>query len=299
MNSRAHPHRSPFDQEEACLRDQKNIGKSFHAPKLLVSIRSAAELRRCMDVINGQRPADAIDILDLKEPNLGSIGRCAADDVIDCANLWLGATDKPWTVAAGDTVDLLTSDGLNWLAQFAALIAVDPDRCLGIKVGFNPDAQGITGHFSQLNAVWPKRINLIPVFYADKQVETDSLLMDWCEHWLSLAETFSPKRWLTIDTAEKGAGKTLADLLSPSLLAAMVDWANAHQVKLTLAGSLQTHRLSEFTHRLPAAIGVRGAVCDRYDRKSAIEPAQLLEFAASWQLLFREHQYETASRHHP
>ncbi len=188
-----------------------------------------------MDVLHDQRPADVIDILDLKEPYLGSIGRCSADEVIACANLWRDETAQPWTVAAGDTVDLLTPDGLNWLAQIAALIERDHERCLGIKVGFNPDAQNIAGHFSQLAALWPKSINLIPVFYADKQVRPVNLLMDWCDEWLSFAETLSPKRWLTIDTAEKTAGQSLTDYLPPSQLATLIDWANTHRVKLTLA----------------------------------------------------------------
>lgn len=206
--------------------------------RLLVSVRSAAE---AADAVAG-----GADIIDVKEPNRGSLGRAETSVWRDVVAAVGGKA--PVSVALGELRDWRSAG-----SEFTVDLAGVRFAKMGLA-GCESDARWR----EQLPQLWqslPRTVQPVAVIYADwRQAEAPSP-----EAIFELASE-SNVRHLLIDTFIKSAGRLLdhwpmADL---SRFAAQVERQSQHMV---LAGSLDAANIRQVLPLRPWAIAVRGAVC--------------------------------------
>jgi (5-formylfuran-3-yl)methyl phosphate synthase len=218
---------------------------SFDSParvKLLISIRNTEEATIVRDA--------GVDWIDLKDPSAGSLGRSSLSDAVAVAEM---LSDYPQRSAAlGELHDLDEQVAL----EFAPLFPV-------LKVGLS----GLMGSQSDRSASWQARFQslatqlrdrgaeLIPVAYADWSICGAPALQEV----LTLAQAVRA-RHLLIDTFVKD-GRGLLDWLSVDELVQVVQSAAEFDCGIVLAGSLKFADVPALLKLQPAALAVRGAVC--------------------------------------
>jgi (5-formylfuran-3-yl)methyl phosphate synthase len=198
-------------------------------PKLLVSVRSAAEAEEAL--------AGGADLIDVKEPNLGSLGR--ASDAVVAEVVKLVAGRVPTSAALGELRDWdgTMPAGVDFVkAGLAGLARTD------WRTGLDALRAGATGR-------------AVIVAYADwGEAETPPL-----EDIVAYAENVrSPV--LLIDTFEK-RGPSLIDLIRIPSLAKHIARMRQANGRIALAGSLDPSTAMAAASIGPDWIAVRGAVC--------------------------------------
>lgn len=227
-------------------------------PGLLVSIRSLEEA-----AIAASLP---VSILDLKEPQRGSLGACSSE-------LWwsvLKATPFTgrWSLALGEA-----------LHGFADLEELPPGVSF-VKVG--PAGIDSREHLAKSWDRIQKRLcgetSLVAVAYADHSA---AVTMP-AEEILQLAVEFR-LRYLLIDTATKGT-KTSLDWLGLPRLRTLIAKATEQGVEVVLAGSLSRASLPSLEELPLAYLAVRGGVCDggREGTLSHRKVKEWLDALAKW-----------------
>jgi uncharacterized protein (UPF0264 family) len=207
--------------------------------RLLVSVRSLDEA--CLASEAG------VDLIDLKEPRDGSLGRVARDTAwLVCQRF---ARTRPLSMALGELADWSDAD---WEA--ASRI---PEGILFAKVGL----AGCAG-LSNWHATWRRAIGTFPphcqaaaVIYADWQnagaPEPDQVLE---------AAVAGGCRALLVDTWSKGRGNVFAHCKLPEI-DALFRRAKGSGLLTVLAGSLRLDDLEDAVSLSPDYLAVRGAVC--------------------------------------
>jgi len=233
-------------------------------PKLLVSVRSTEEARSAL--------AGSADVIDIKEPDRGSLGR-ASVKTID-AILGLVGGRRPVSAALGE------------LAEETPPIR---DRRLTFV------KSGLAGFRS---LAWKDRLEseltrrnpqTVVVAYADWQCAqappVDEVVAFACEHAGNV---------LLIDTYCKEPGSlrkdrrpTLLDWLSVPEIVDICAECRAAGVRVALAGSLGFPEMEELRIAKPNWFAVRGAVCTGNDRATVIDERKVRELA---QFLAKIHQ---------
>lgn len=227
--------------------------KTKKAPGLLVSVRDEHEAQIVDQV--------GVDILDIKEPDEGALGRASTDVV---SRILTVVSDTTQVSAAFGEVE----DCEAFLDQ-----GVLPDRLAFAKCGMARTAF----------ASWQKRIESIWTTF--RQFDCEPVAVAYADHTLA----FAPKpreildwaiehrvRYFLIDTFEKRLTSLFDSLLEDELVG-LLSTANKHGMKTVLAGSIRVNHLESAVRITPDFIGVRGAVCDG-DRNGKIESKCVEEF---------------------
>lgn len=230
---------------------------------LLVSVRNAEELEAAC--------FGGADIIDVKEPDNGSLGMASIETLraIRDRSYQLHATN-PFSIALGELSDWITDNGLHPEAESraVAMSRLKPDF---VKLG-------LTGRNDWRND-WA-RVRVLPfgsvtwvaVAYADFQhVDAPSP-----EQVLAEARSVGC-RILLIDTFLKD-GRGLLDWMSDQQLADIHDVAIQAGMQLALAGSLSVETLPTILRIAPEIVAVRGAVCDRGDRRKGVDQCLVAGF---------------------
>lgn len=217
--------------------------------RLLVSVRSAREARAAL--------AGGADIIDVKEPLRGSLGRAEATvwrEVIEAVG-----EAAPLSVALGELGDLELGIGDLSEVGFA-------------KVGL-AGCQNDPNWRKRLRQLWqslPRPVQPVAVMYADwQQAEApapEAILEVAAEHGT---------RHLLVDTYVKSAGRLL-DHWPLEELVRFAARVAAKDQKLVLAGSLDAASVVKLRPLHPWAIAVRGAVC-RSGREGTVDAALVRE----------------------
>lgn len=225
--------------------------------RLLVSVREISEVTEAL--------AGGSDILDVKEPRLGSLGRADWDTVRAIA----AQSTVPVSLALGELLD-----------------PVEPPPCPIAGVRFAKlGLAGCAGESDWTDRFRTRRELLDPllgypdwiaVLYADWQ----SAAAPGPEAVLELAATENC-RGLLIDTWNKSSGP-LSQHLSPELLKTLRRATRSQGVLLALAGSLLPLHVPALFQCEPDVIAVRTAACHQYQRNGHIAATQV---AALKQLL--------------
>ncbi|HEY4232849.1 MAG TPA: (5-formylfuran-3-yl)methyl phosphate synthase [Lacipirellulaceae bacterium] len=208
---------------------------------LLVSVRDAAEALVALD--------GGADVIDVKEPNRGSLG--AADTDAIAAVVAAVAGRAPISVAAGELLDWPT----NMSPQFVD--AVD-GRAAFVKLGL----AGCSAE-TDWQARWREafdalddRVQSVAVVYADWQAARAPTPDETLAHAQQCG-----CRVILVDTWNKSFGD-LFGCWTAENLAEFAHRVRAAGIHLVLAGSLKPLTLAKAVSLRPALVAVRGAVCE-------------------------------------
>jgi (5-formylfuran-3-yl)methyl phosphate synthase len=193
--------------------------------------------------------------LDLKEPSAGSLGRPSIETIEDFLSL-THSNPAPTSIAAGELVQWTDDLSTNLVAKL-------PSHCF-IKFGLSNAKPGWADTLNQIGKTLHRRQQMILVHYADSEA---AQCPDWIQT-LRTAETLEC-RYVLVDTYDKSGGGLL-DHLSIERLASMIQIANAKNLAVALAGSLQANQLASLMNVGAAWLGFRGAVCENRERTSTL-----------------------------
>jgi len=230
--------------------------------RLLVSVRDAEEAREAI--------AGGADVIDVKEPLAGPLGRAGIDATLAVATA-VGRADRPvpWTVACGE---LSERGGGDIVAHAASLVgrlpAAAPPPWL-VKVGLAGAAprdweRELAGIDSQL----PEGVEQACVVYADWH-RCDAPPP---ESVVRIAGTLAG-RMVLVDTFDKRAGG-LFDVAEPGEIEAAVALAKSLGLAVALAGRITLADADRVNAIAPDIVAVRTAVCGG-DRLRAVAASRV------------------------
>jgi len=211
---------------------------------LLVSVRNAKEARLAWRA--------GADIIDVKEPQAGPLGRAGPQVWRQVAGLL--PRGAAMSVALGELADY-TPGGLAELPELARWVKLGPAG-LG--------ANELIGRWEVLGRDLPAHAALVAVAYADS-AESSAPAPKQVLAGASAAGLST----LLIDTAFKD-GRTLVDHISPEELAKIIGEARERGIACALAGSLTAELIATLLDLRPDWFAVRGAVC-RGNREGQVE----------------------------
>jgi len=209
--------------------------------KLLISVRSASEARAAL--------AGGADLIDVKEPARGSLGR-ADNQVIDAIVRLLDGC-APVSAAMGELTEDLSKDVIDYSVDY-------------LKFGL-AGCRHLPWQERLLQLRESHPANVVAATYADSaRAEAPSLeeaVNFAIDHHFAI---------LLVDTFIKD-GRSLFDWVSEQRLYGLVEALHRAGTQLALAGSLTVEHLPEIRAVNPDWLAVRGAVCRRGDRTDEID----------------------------
>jgi uncharacterized protein (UPF0264 family) len=233
-------------------------------PQLLVSVRDATEARAAL--------SGGCDILDVKEPNHGSLGMAEVDAITEILRSVESASlehrSVPVSAALGETVEWIDAPDVPKL----------PDGLDYLKLGLSG-----MGRFDDWVSQWQRirsrfeeraesRFRWIAVIYGDRE-QADS---PEAEQVIEAAiETGCAG--VLFDTFRK-TGKTLLDWFAVDNLKRMSDRIRGSGLKLAIAGSLRAEMLPDILPIEPDIVAIRTAACRGGDRTSSIDSQKVQSF---------------------
>jgi uncharacterized protein (UPF0264 family) len=246
--------------------------------RLLVSVRSSAE---AVAAATG-----GADIIDVKEPLHGSLGRPSGATVQSIQQA-LSASSSLGSVAL-PPLSCALGELLEWFPAGAAAATVSSPADFSPLVlqGYQYAKAGAAGcsdvcvwqmRMQQLQRWLPQISHWVAAAYADAaragapEVEAmvDSALECGC-------------RVLLVDTWLKDSS-TLLDWLPEQRLERLSQQCAAAGLELALAGRLQLVQVPRLLRLRPAILAVRGAVCEAGDRSGSVSRHRVAEFVSRLQ----------------
>jgi len=231
--------------------------------RLLVSVRSAEEA------------ADAVsagaDLIDVKEPNAGSLG--AATPEVVAAVMEAVAGRRPTSIALGEL-----NEGIADWSAFAERLA--PDRLPQfVKFGLAGCSArpGMPRRWRAALATLPAAVSPVAVLYADWSTAgspTRNSVLRYAQRLHCRA--------LLVDTFDK-RGPGLLGLWSEAALARCVAMARSAGLLVVLGGQVTAEDFDRLLPLSPDFIAVRGAVC-RGDRSGRLDPDRVAELCERLQM---------------
>ncbi|MBH0239641.1 (5-formylfuran-3-yl)methyl phosphate synthase [Methylobrevis albus] len=215
--------------------------------RLLVSVSDAAEARLAL--------AAGAGLIDAKDPRAGALG--ALDPAV--------ITEIRDAVAGRATVTAVTGDHTTIEAAVAAAERIAATGVDLVKIGF-PAALDGAALADALESL-ARRHRLVAVLFADEEPDFGFIPV------LALAGFAG----VMLDTAGKSGG--LRRHLPDPALAAFVARAHRRGLMAGLAGSLRAEDLPVLAAFGPDLLGMRGGVCEGYDRTRPLDPVRVAEAA--------------------
>jgi (5-formylfuran-3-yl)methyl phosphate synthase len=211
--------------------------------RLLISVRSAEEA--------GTALTAGADIIDAKEPSLGSLGAVSASVLLQiCQRI---PADRPLSVALGDVTSAPE------VLQGIATVPRSLRPATYLKLGFAGVTEPETVHQLlrlALEMVAGESIAIVAVAYADA-VNAVSLPPEILCHIAQDAGVLG----ILFDTYQKSDGNLLT-WLDQSRLVALLAMARAGGLLTAVAGGLGLAELSTVRELEPHIVGFRGAACE-------------------------------------
>ena len=207
--------------------------------KILVSIKSFNE---AMLVLN-----KGIDIIDFKDPTLGSLGALPIDKIQSCLNII-----PPNQLTSATIGDICNIEEIKKKTLFLSKIEID-----FIKIGFFFNKNKLKNLFSIKRLAKNKKI--IAVLFADKKPTLDIIKEIKKIHFDGIL----------IDTQSKENGN-LRDYLNNSEIERFIKFSKKENLTIGLAGSLTFDDIDPLRKLNPDYLGFRGALCNSAKRKSDI-----------------------------
>ncbi len=230
--------------------------------RLLVSVRSVAEAHQVL--------GEPVDIIDIKEPKRGSLGRAEWTEIQSIFDFVAGR--RALSVALGELSEWMTSD--------LSLAEMPPVSFA--KFGMSGLAQEPQWRL-QWQKLWsqmPTGVIPVAVAYVDHQLCQAPAPAEIIDFAVEVGCGV-----VLLDTFFKRRGRLL-DYLTRSQLESLIGRVHAHEMLIALAGSISFDQVPKVAD-LPADIlAVRGAVCGR-GRAGLIDAKKIRKF---WNLMTRSQQ---------
>jgi hypothetical protein len=222
------------------------LKQSNESPGLLVSVRSAAEALAAL--------AGGADVIDVKEPNQGSLG--AADDETISAIVRAVKGRAPLSAAMGELIDWIDSpngDSIRRLVDGVSLFKLGLARCATLH-----DWQARWSHtIETMTSTSPNRNSqAVAVVYADWQAAQSPAPQDVLD---AAIRARCPA--LLVDTWDKSSG-ALFDHWAADELQRFITQVRSRDIAVVLAGSLIGPSISTAARLAPDLVAVRTAACD-------------------------------------
>ncbi|HVA48587.1 MAG TPA: (5-formylfuran-3-yl)methyl phosphate synthase [Pirellulales bacterium] len=223
--------------------------------RLLVSVRSLDEARLAA--------AAGVDLIDLKEPRHGPLGRVTPDVALEVSRDL--APDNPLSMALGELADWTPSDRhfCHQIPPGIVYAKIGLARCAGL-----PDWRS---QWQRAIHSFPSHCQPVAVAYADWQTaaapEPNAVLAEAAGNGC---------RALLIDTWRKDSGDVFAHL-SVTRLGDLIRQAHDGGLLTVLAGSLSLTNVERALSLSPGYLAVRGAVCGGA-RDDDVCPAKVAEW---------------------
>lgn len=232
--------------------------------RLLVSVRNSDEALAAL--------AGGCDVLDIKEPNHGSLGMA---DVASIASIVDSVSVQPDT---HQTIEI--SAALGELADW-----LDVEEVPVLPAGLNYAKLGLSGatklanwqhDFQRVQQLFARRcgqqLRWIAVIYADREPagspRPSEVIDAACEAHCS---------GILIDTFHKD-GRTLWDWMQPNEVRHIAEQVHALEMTFAVAGSLRLDSLMSFMNCDVDLVAVRSAVCNGGDRRSKVSADLVRQF---------------------
>ncbi|MEZ6063179.1 MAG: (5-formylfuran-3-yl)methyl phosphate synthase [Planctomycetaceae bacterium] len=259
-------------------------------PGLLVSVRSSAEATAAL--------RGGADIIDVKEPALGSLGRAPGTTISDIVDV-VRASDptipvsaalgelREWSTANGEAsddppvFDASQTDSLRGLSYVkmglsgTAPPAPENERIEDWRIAVRRVRQSLLATLPDNHAALSSNVPAIPawvaVAYADHQRAAAPSIFDVLQDAVANRHPV-----LLVDTFTKDE-TTLLDWLTVAQLSSLKSECRAAGLRLALAGRLSLSLIRELRNVAPDIIAVRGAACSNSDRNAEISADRVRE----------------------
>jgi uncharacterized protein (UPF0264 family) len=219
---------------------------SNEPPGLLVSVRTAAEALTAL--------AGGADVIDVKEPNRGSLGAANVDTISAVVRAMNGRA--PVSAALGELIDLIglpNGDDARMLVNGVSLFKVGLARCATLN-DWQTRWQQATD--SMVSRSTNPAAQAVAVVYADWRAAEAPSPQD-----ILIAAVKRRCPALLIDTWDKLDG-TLFDHWPAGELQAFITEVRSHDLCVVLAGSLIGQNVTLAARLAPDLVAVRTAACE-------------------------------------
>ena len=213
--------------------------------RLLISFKNLNEI--------STKTLDLIDIIDLKNPEKGSIGSWKIGDISKVVKIYKGK--KKISATLGDIYN--TGSVLKRLRKFDEL------NLDFIKFGFFLNDRNELENFIEKIGKDFFTTDLVGVVFVENKI-----LLDYVFNNLEKLKN-SGINYLLLDTFSKISGDLLT-FCSIDFLKNFIKKASFYKITIGLAGKLKESQIPKLMDLNPSIIGFRSAVCDESDRNSHI-----------------------------
>ena len=231
---------------------------SFH-PKLLVSVRD------CQEALAAH--SGGADIIDLKEPNFGSLGMAPVQMITDVLE---------WKTS--NNITLPISAALGELAEWDTHDSTIPNGLSYVKVGLAGESsvrfqKRLNAFQLRLESLWDSKPNSfsgntpqwVTVAYADQANANCPSILEIARHAME-----SESAGLLVDTFSK-TGMPLSEYVSVQLLADLRAMLNENGQFFAIAGQIQPDQIDRLSGIQPDIVAVRSAVCIDGNRQQQVD----------------------------
>lgn len=233
-------------------------------PKLLVSVRNVTET---IAAIQG-----GADIVDVKEPANGSLGRASNETIGTIARTCRAASHSvSLSIALGEACDWNSADSRGDTVAKAVGEAGADYLKLGLA-NARKNPRDWQSDVEQIQRSLAGQHRWVAVAYADFKRADSPSTIDVCRFAIR-----SKAAVLLIDTFRKD-GTNLMSWVSRDQLKQLRSETAARGIQLALAGKVTQRDLLELALIGPDIVAVRGAVCEHGDRVSAVSELRVHEF---------------------
>jgi (5-formylfuran-3-yl)methyl phosphate synthase len=193
--------------------------------------------------------SEGVDIVDLKNPQLGALGALDTNIVAEVVNTINGVVPSSATIGDIDPDDPELLETIYKMASTGVDI---------VKVGLF-DSKPTTHFIDVISKAACRKINLVIVMFAENYTGKES--------FEALLQTGI--KGIMLDTKDKNK-KSLGDVLSYEVLKEFVTTVRNHDLLSGLAGSLRYEDINSLLKLDPDYLGFRGALCSGNNRVNQI-----------------------------
>ena len=213
--------------------------------QLLISVKNAQEANIAL--------AADVDIIDLKDPNIGALGALDLEVTKQIVRLIDGRKSVSATVGEQHaSVDALVND-----IKTRAAMGVDI-----VKIAVS-DLFQTFDFYEKISELTKSNLKIVAVFFADEFFDLNMLpALKGAGFYGAMLDT-------------KNKQQNLLQVQNQQALHFFTRQCHQYQLISGLAGSLQTQHIDLLAHVNATYIGFRGGVCDNAQRKSTLNIAKL------------------------